>query len=69
MTSSCPQIVQILIEAGADVHLKDPQGRTPLQAFVERPTRLDVSKAEKDEIMEMLKSAGANDLPPHNTAY
>lgn len=69
VTSCRPQIVQILIEAGADVHLKDPQGRTPLQAFVEGPTRLNVSKAEKDKIMEILKSAGANDLPPHNTAH
>lgn len=67
VTSCHPQIVQILIEAGADVHLKDPKGRTPLQAFVEGPTHLDISKAEKDEIMEILKSAGANDLPPHNT--
>jgi len=49
-----PRVVQVLLDAGADVSLRDNQGKTAL-AFAEQ----DKMGLWKDEIVELLKRAGA----------
>lgn len=55
-----PDIVRMLIAAGADVNQPAPNGRTPLQTAYERPCK-GTTEEDWQEIIQMLRNAGARE--------
>jgi len=53
-----PEITKILIEAGANVNKRAKDGRTPLDAAIHRG-RLNATPEERENIIQILKTAGA----------
>lgn len=61
ITVSNPEIVRILLQAGAHVDQVDAEARLPLHVAMEEQRRVDIPQAVKDEIVNLLKAAGAHD--------